>query len=97
MSSQKENLLMTMGYTAPSKKAIKDAIKSAELAGGFSNLRPSERKPIDFWLNVQETSFFGSEAKVPGTNIVVGPDAYTNRKWFATLTVDSEGVVVGIK
>ena len=82
---------MTMGYTAPSKKAIKDAIKDRK---DTDLIIP----PIlDFWRNVQETSMFGSESKVPGTNIVVGPDAYTNRKWFATLTVDERGTVVGIK
>lgn len=79
---------MTMGYTAPSKKAIKDAIKNVE--GSDQNL-------LKFWNNVQETSFFGSESKVPGENIVVGPDAYTNRKWFATLTVDANGIVTGIR
>lgn len=84
-----------MGYTAPSKKAIKDAIKGmqAERSAG------SDKTPdiLYFYDNVQETSIFGTEARVPGQNTVVGPDAYTNRKWYATLTVDSEGVVVGIK
>jgi hypothetical protein len=77
---------MTMGYTAPSKKAIKDAI------AGTGNPRL-----VDFYRNVQETSMFGSEARVPGENIVVGPDAYTSRKWFATLTVDADGKVVKVK
>ena len=83
---------MTMGYTAPSKKAIKDAIKERSLTG-------ESKVPdiLNFRLNVQETSFFGMEQKIPGENIVVGPDAYTKRNWFATLTVDSEGVVVGIR
>ena len=81
-----------MGYTAPSKKAIKDAIKERSLTG---EVNPPAI--LDFYRNVQETSFFGSEAQVPGVNIVVGPDAYTNRKWYASLTVDSEGVVIGIK
>jgi hypothetical protein len=81
-----------MGYTAPSKKAIKDAIKERAATGEVNPPRI-----LDFYRNVQETSFFGAEAKVPGENIVVGPDAYTNRKWFATLTVDSEGVVIGIR
>jgi hypothetical protein len=80
-----------MGYTAPSKKAIKDAIKARK---DTDLIVP----PIlDFYRNVQETSFFGTEAKVPGENTVVGPDAYTNRKWFATLTVNEHGMVTAIR
>ncbi len=75
-----------MGYTAPSKKAIKDALKG----GG-------QYRWLDFYRNVQETSFFGPEAKVPGQNLVVGPDAYSNRKWYGTLTVDANGIVTGVK
>lgn len=78
---------MTMGYTAPSKKAIKDAIKAGDTSA----------RVLDYWRNVQETSFFGPESKVPGENIVVGPDAYTDRRWYATLTVDEHGTVIGIR
>lgn len=78
-----------MGYTAPSKKAIKDAIK-AGVDSPFGNL-------LLFRMHVQETSFFGSEAKVPGENLVVGPDAYNNRKWYGTLTVNEHGIVTGVK
>lgn len=74
-----------MGYTAPSKKAIRDAIKGE----GPAHL-------TDFYRHVQETSMFGSEAKVPGQNTVVGPDAYTSRKWYATLTVDADGRVTKV-
>ena len=77
-----------MGYTAPSKKAIKDAIKGNPGADG--NL-------VLFFVNVQETSFFGPEQRVPGENTVVGPDAYTSRKWYATLTVDAGGTVTAIR
>ena len=75
-----------MGYRAPSKKAIKDAIN------GTGDLRL-----VQFYDRVQETSFFGSEAKVPGQNTVVGPDAYNNRKWYGTLTVNEHGIVTGVK
>lgn len=34
-----------------------------------------------------ETSFFGPEYKENGTFSVVGPDAYNNRKWYATVTM----------
>lgn len=83
-----------MGYRAPSKKAIKDQIK---LAQQELDITYDERRYLDFYANVQETSLFGAEAKVPGENIVVGPDAYTNRKWYATLTVDEHGMVTGIR
>lgn len=86
---------MTMGYTAPSKKAIKDAIKAVKDAGGFGNV--GVPRVLDFYRNVQETSWYGAEARVPGENTVVGPDAYTSRKWFATLTVDEHGTVTAIK
>lgn len=84
-----------MGYTAPSKKAIKDAIKEFN---SRPDMETSKIPPIlDYYRNVQETSFFGTESKVPGENLVVGPDAYTNRKWYGTLTVDNVGVVTGIR
>ena len=79
---------MTMGYRAPSKKAIKDAIKGVE---------GSNPRLLDYWSRVQETSWFGAESKVPGTNVVTGPDAYNDRRWYGTLTVDADGIVVGIK
>lgn len=85
---RKGERIMTMGYTAPSGAAIKRAIKGE--AG-------SDPRLLDFWSHVQETSLFGSEAKVPGENIVVGPDAYTDRRWFATLIVDANGKVVKVK
>jgi hypothetical protein len=82
-----------MGYTAPSKKAIKDAVKLMDRELDIEGLNPV----LDFWANVQETSLFGTESKVPGENIVVGPDAYTSRKWYATLTVNEHGIVTAIK
>lgn len=75
-----------MGYTAPSKAAIKRAIKGDE-----------NTHLLNFWANVQETSFFGTEAKVPGENLVVGPDAFSNRKWYATLTVNEHGIVTAVR
>lgn len=89
---------MTMGYTAPSKKAIKDAIRERSLTG-----ESAVPDILNFRYNVQHTSWFhdanvdNGEANIPGENVVVGPDAYTDRRWFATLTVDSEGVVTGIR
>lgn len=85
-----------MGYRAPSKKAIKDAIKIAASDPAFEHFVMTGSY-LDFWSRVQETSMFGAESKVPGDNLVVGPDAYTNRRWYATLTVDSNGIVTAIK
>lgn len=34
-----------------------------------------------------ETSMFGPEYKGDGTYAVVGPDPYTNRKWYASVKV----------
>lgn len=77
-----------MGYRAPSKKAIKDAIKG---------VTGSDTRLLNFHARVQETSLFGAEAKVPGRNTVVGPDAYTNRKWYGTLTVDANGIITKVE
>ena len=74
-----------MGYRAPSKKAIKDAIKGT-----------GDTRLLNFWHHVQQTSMFGPEAKVPGQNVVVGPDAYNDRRWYATLTVDEHGKITKI-
>jgi hypothetical protein len=83
-----------MGYRAPSKKAIKDQIK---LMQRELDITYDERRYLDFYANVQETSLFGSEANIPGENTVVGPDAYNNRKWYATLTVNEYGWVTAIR
>jgi len=43
-------------------------------------------------LRYVETSAFGEEYKATGSFCVVGPCAYTNRKWFATVTMH-EGLI----
>ena len=95
-----------MGYKVTSKKAIKDAIKAAKEIGGHDvdeHYRNTGAVSIlDFRRNVQHTSFFhghlpDGEANIPGENTVVGPDAYTNRKWYATLTVNEHGIVTAIR
>lgn len=79
---------MTMGYRAPSKAAIKRALEGR--AGSDPGL-------LEYWSRVQETSIFGAESQVPGNNVVTGPDAYTDRRWFGTLSVNADGKVVGVK
>lgn len=75
-----------LGYRAPSKKAIADALNGI----GDPTL-------LHFRVRVQETSFFKPEARVPGENPVIGPDAYKDRRWDATLTVDEQGMVTAIR
>ena len=85
-----------MGYRAPSKAAIRRAIQETDFTGeeiDHAGLNPV----LNFRRNVQETSFFGLEQQIPGENTVVGPDAYSSRKWFATLTVNEHGIVTGIR
>jgi len=38
-------------------------------------------------IRVIETSFFGLEYKANGVFCVVGPCPYTNRKWYAEVTM----------
>lgn len=46
-------------------------------------------------LRVVETSMFGEEYNPNGQNIVVGPDAYTKRDWFATVTC-RDGIITEV-
>ena len=41
-------------------------------------------------LRYVETSMFGEEYKPNGQFNVVGPCAYTNRKWYATVTMEND-------
>jgi len=43
-----------------------------------------------------ETSMFGAEYTGDGEYPVVGPDPYTNRKWFASVTVKN-GLIAKVK
>ena len=47
-------------------------------------------------LRYIETSMFGEEYKADGSFAVVGPDPYTSRKWFATVTM-GDGVIKSVK
>jgi hypothetical protein len=47
-------------------------------------------------LRYIETSVFGPEFKSNGTNYVVGPDPYTNRKWYAAVDV-KDGIIVKVR
>jgi hypothetical protein len=74
-----------LNYSRPaSKKAIKDSVA----AHGIS-------API----GIEATSLFGNEYDGPlsdapvGSYHFVGPDPYTSRKFYGTLTVTAEGTV----
>ena len=56
------------------------------------SLRESIGKPLRYI----ETSMFGPEYKSNGTFGVVGPDPYTNRKWFAEVTMKDD-IIVKVK
>ncbi len=47
-------------------------------------LKESVGEPLDYI----ETSAFGPEYKDNGTFCVVGPDPYTKRNWYATVTME---------
>lgn len=47
-------------------------------------------------LNYIETSMFGEEYQSDGTFCVVGPCPYTNRKWYATVTME-DGKIKKVK
>lgn len=47
-------------------------------------------------LQYVETSLFDSEFKSNGSNVIVGPDAYRKRDWYAEVTC-SNGIIVKVK
>ena len=49
-----------------------------------ADIKANIGKPLQF----VETSGFGSEYKENGDVTMVGPCAYSNRKWYATITME---------
>jgi len=47
-------------------------------------------------LRYVETSMFGPEYKPDGKFVVVGPDPYTNRKWYAEVVMEG-GKIKSVK
>jgi len=47
-------------------------------------------------LQYVETSMFGTEYRDTGVMTVVGPDAYKDRKWYATVET-KDGIIVKVK
>lgn len=58
--------------------------------------KKSLKESIGQPLRVVETSLFGEEFNPDGDNPVVGPDAYTRRDWYATVTCKG-GIIVKVK
>lgn len=58
--------------------------------------KASLKKAIGQNARFIETSMFGPEYKGAGEYCVVGPDPH-QRKWFANVTVDDDGVIVKVK
>ena len=54
------------------------------------------KKAVGTPLNYVETSMFGPEYTPNGTVVVVGPDAYSKRDWFAEVTL-KDGLIVKVK
>lgn len=52
------------------------------------DLKAAVGKPLTY----VETSAFGPEYKSNGTFNVVGPCAFTNRKWYATVTMENDKI-----
>ncbi len=66
------------------KKAFKDAVAAAKETGGFK-MREGR--------NYVETSMFGTELVLGKAVSFVGPDAYTARNWYGSVTVDENMIV----
>lgn len=47
------------------------------------------KKAVGQPLRYIETSLFGPEYKTDGQFAIVGPDPYTSRKWYATVTMEN--------
>ena len=59
------------------------------MMGATYKTKKELKKNVGNKLNYAETSIFGPEYKETGTFCVVGPCAYTNRKWYAQVTMEN--------
>jgi len=64
--------------------------------GNFKSKKALRESEMGKEPRFMETSMFGKEYRGDGTYSVVGPDPYTSRKWYATITVH-QGRIVGVK
>ena len=66
------------------------------MMGAFYPTKKALKEATGQSLDYVETSMFGSEYKSNGTFCVVGPDPYTNRKWYATVTMTND-IITSVK
>ena len=62
-------------------------LEETKMMGASYKTKKDLKAAIGEPLRYVETSFFGPEYKTDGKITVVGPCAYTNRKWYATVTM----------
>ncbi len=62
---------------------------------GYST-KKALKESIGMRLNYVETSMFGNEYHGDGDYTVVGPDAYNDRRFYATVTI-LHGVIVRVR
>ena len=60
---------------------------------GFKTKKELKEKGIGNVPEFIETSMFGQEYKGDGKYVVVGPDPYRDRKWFAEVEVKDDKIV----
>lgn len=63
---------------------------------GYKTKKDLKQKGIGKTPDFIETSMFGNEYKGDGKYVVVGPDPYRDRKWFAEVEV-SQGLISKVK
>lgn len=63
------------------------------MLGALYKSKKELKSQIGKRLNYIETSLFGKEYKPTGTFNVVGPDPYSNRSWFAAVTMKDDLIV----
>jgi hypothetical protein len=61
-------------------------------SGGRFPSKKALKLAVGEFVNFEETSFFGAEYKGAGAYPVVGPSPL-KRVWYATVTVDADGII----
>ena len=63
------------------------------MLGAYYDTKKDLKASIGEELRFVETSIFGNEYKPTGRFAVVGPDPYTNRKWYAEVTMKAGKII----
>lgn len=83
-------------FTKSPQKKITEFSKINYMLGASYPTKKSLKESIGKPLRYVETSMFGQEYKPNGTLTVVGPDPYTKRDWYATVTM-KDGKIQSVK